>query len=110
MKGFMLASSSSGAGKTLVMLSLLRVLKNRGIDLAPAKVGPDYIDPAFHQAACGVESINLDAWAMRPSFIEDLVADIIQDGVMLVVEAMMGLFDGATDGTYSCRLAQLWRC
>jgi len=104
MKGFMLASPSSGAGKTLLTLSLLRVLKNAGLTLAPAKAGPDYIDPAFHQAACGTASYNLDGWAMRPGLIHNLVADITRGGTTLVVEAMMGLFDGAADGTGSAAL------
>jgi len=101
MKGFILASPSSGAGKTIVTLSLLRTLKNRGIDVVPAKAGPDYIDPTFHQAACGIKSINLDAWGMRSSFVKALVADIMQDGMFLVIEAMMGLFDGAANSTGS---------
>lgn len=104
MKGVILASPASGAGKTLVTLSLLRALKNRGVALAAAKAGPDYIDPAFHQAACGVTSFNLDSWAMRPDLVNALVADSTQDGRMLVVEAMMGLFDGAEDGTGSAAM------
>lgn len=101
MKGVILASPSSGAGKTLVTLSLLRALKNMGVAPGPAKAGPDYIDPAFHQAACGVTSFNLDGWAMRSDLVNTLVKHIAHGGKTLIVEAMMGLFDGAADGTGS---------
>ncbi|HYN00349.1 MAG TPA: cobyrinic acid a,c-diamide synthase, partial [Aestuariivirgaceae bacterium] len=45
------AAPSSGAGKTLITLAVLRALKNAGVRVASAKVGPDYIDPRFHEAA-----------------------------------------------------------
>ena len=96
MRGFMVAAPSSGAGKTLVTLGLLRALSRRGVALAPAKAGPDYIDPRFHEAACGETCANLDPWAMQPDRLRSLAAS--RDG-LLVVEAMMGLFDGAADGT-----------
>ncbi|MGI9514281.1 MAG: cobyrinate a,c-diamide synthase, partial [Anderseniella sp.] len=63
-RGLVIAAPASGSGKTLLTLALLRALKNRGFSVAGAKSGPDYIDPKFHQAACGQPSVNLDAWAM----------------------------------------------
>ncbi|MCR9121816.1 MAG: cobyrinate a,c-diamide synthase [Phyllobacteriaceae bacterium] len=100
MNGFVVAAPHSGSGKTVVTLGLLRALRDAGHALAPAKAGPDYIDPAFHAAASGETCINLDPWAMRPVLIQALAAN---RGVerLLVTEAMMGLFDGAADGTGS---------
>lgn len=92
----MVAAPHSGSGKTLVTLGLLRAFARRAIDLAPFKAGPDYIDPAFHRFASGVDCINLDPWAMRPALLSQLAAS--RDG-LCVTEAMMGLFDGAVDGT-----------
>ncbi len=63
-KGLVIAAPASGSGKTLLTLGLLRALTRRGVDVAGAKSGPDYIDPRFHEAACGRSSVNLDAWAM----------------------------------------------
>ncbi|RCS25366.1 cobyrinate a,c-diamide synthase [Phyllobacterium salinisoli] len=101
MKGFLIAAPSSGSGKTTVALGLLRALKEKGVALAPAKAGPDYIDPAFHAAASGAQCFNLDPWAMRPELISALTSRMTEGGKLLVVEAMMGLFDGAIDGTGS---------
>ena len=63
--GLIIAAPASGAGKTTVTLGLLRALAGAGVAVAPAKVGPDYIDPAFHAAAAGRPCRNLDPWAMR---------------------------------------------
>ncbi|PYE90025.1 cobyrinate a,c-diamide synthase [Phyllobacterium leguminum] len=101
MKGFLIAAPSSGSGKTTVTLGLLRALRERGVALAPAKAGPDYIDPAFHAAASGAPCFNLDPWAMRPELIGALAARMTEGDKLLVAEAMMGLFDGAIDGTGS---------
>ncbi|KPF44112.1 cobyrinate a,c-diamide synthase [Rhizobium sp. AAP43] len=107
MSGLLIAAPASGSGKTVVTLGLLRALKRRGIPLSPAKAGPDYIDPAFHAAAAGTDCQNLDPWAMRPSLLTSL-SERASMGKFLVVEGMMGLFDGAADGTGSAAdLAQL---
>ncbi|MGR3323343.1 MAG: cobyrinate a,c-diamide synthase [Pseudooceanicola sp.] len=92
MKGLILAAPSSGAGKTTVTLALLRLLRDRGVAVRGAKSGPDYIDPKFHEAACGRPCLNLDAWAMTP----DRIAELVQGPEeLLLIEGAMGLFDGA---------------
>lgn len=101
MTGFMIAAPQSGSGKTTVTLGLLRALKRRGVALAPGKAGPDYIDPAFHAAASGETCLNYDPWAMREDLLLANASLQSQGGRMLVVEAMMGLFDGAADGSGS---------
>ncbi len=94
----MIAAPSSGSGKTTVTLGLLRTLKRRGLAVAPGKAGPDYIDPQFHEAACGQACFNFDPWAMRAEVLRDQATRLTRDGQPLVIEAMMGLFDGAADG------------
>ncbi|AGS22280.1 cobyrinate a,c-diamide synthase [Rhizobium etli] len=98
MSGLLIAAPSSGAGKTTVTLGLLRALRRRGIPVAPGKAGPDYIDPAFHAAASGTLCLNFDPWAMRPELISANATLHRSGDRILVVEAMMGLFDGAADG------------
>jgi len=59
-----------------------------------AKSGPDYIDPAFHAAATGAPSLNLDSWAMPPTLLDTLMAAAARKAELLVIEGAMGLFDG----------------
>ena len=101
MGGLLIASPMSGSGKTTFTLGLLRALRNRGIAVAPGKAGPDYIDPAFHQAASGEFCLNYDPWGMRPELLRNNAEKSVSNDQMLIVEAMMGLYDGAADGTGS---------
>ena len=94
-KGLIIAAPASGSGKTLFTLALLRLLKNTGVHVASAKVGPDYIDPAFHTRASGQPCLNLDTWAMRPATLAHVLERLAHAGDMTVAEGVMGLFDGA---------------
>ena len=91
----MIAAPSSGCGKTTFTLGLLRALRNRGLSVQPFKSGPDYIDPLFHQMAAGVESVNLDTYMSSPAHVQTLFGHYGGDADASVVEAAMGLFDGA---------------
>lgn len=94
--GLVIAAPASGSGKTLLTLGILRALKNRNVIVGSAKVGPDYIDPAYHSAATGRACINLDPWAMRAGLRGSLLAKTAERSDVLVCEGVMGLFDGAT--------------
>ena len=94
-RGLIIAAASSGSGKTTVTLALLALLKRQGVAMASCKVGPDYIDPAFHARATGRPCFNLDGWAMRSQTLAHLVGQAARGAELLVVEGVMGLFDGA---------------
>ena len=96
--GLIIAAPRSGSGKTTVTLGLLAALRARGIAVAPAKTGPDYIDRAILARAAGSEAINLDPWAMSPDRLRALAQGHAAGADLLLVEGVMGLFDGATDG------------
>jgi cobyrinic acid a,c-diamide synthase len=93
--GIVIAAPSSGSGKTLLTLGLLRHFRDAGVAVASAKIGPDYIDPAFHTAAGGRTCPNLDLWAMRDATLASVLTASAQGADLIVCEGVMGLFDGA---------------
>jgi cobyrinic acid a,c-diamide synthase len=92
-RGLIISAPASGTGKTTVMLGLLAALKDRGLKVQPFKNGPDYIDPAFHRAASGRWSFNLDSWAM-PGAMLDGMLEAAEGADLILAEGSMGLFDG----------------
>lgn len=94
-RGLIVAAPRSGSGKTILTIALQRAFVRRGIRVRGAKCGPDYIDPAFHSAATGEASINLDGFAMAPDVVRGLASSIAADTELVIGEAAMGLFDGA---------------
>jgi cobyrinic acid a,c-diamide synthase len=93
-----ISAPASGTGKTTLMLALARAFRDRGLIVQCFKSGPDYIDPAFHLAATGRTSVNIDSWAMSRDTIEKLIARG-GDADLVLAEGSMGLFDGvATAG------------
>ena len=92
---FIISAPTSNAGKTTLTLGLLRALKARGLNVQPFKTGPDYIDPKFHTQASGTESVNLDLFMMPETHLHQTYQKYGTDAEVLVVEGVMGLFDGA---------------
>ncbi|MCV2863985.1 cobyrinate a,c-diamide synthase [Defluviimonas sp. WL0075] len=92
-KGLIISAPASGTGKTTVMLGLLGAFRRQGLAVQPFKSGPDYIDPAFHRAASGRASVNLDSWAMAEARIAGLIG-AAEPADLVLAEGSMGLFDG----------------
>lgn len=94
-RGLIIGAPRSGSGKTTLTLAMLAAFRRRGVAIRAAKSGPDYIDPAFHAAATGAPSLNLDSWAMAPAQLAQLAGAAARDAELLIIESSMGLFDGA---------------
>jgi cobyrinic acid a,c-diamide synthase len=94
-RGLVISAPASGVGKTTLTLALARAYRDRGLTVQCFKSGPDYIDPAFHAAATGRASVNLDSWAMDRRTIEVLACRAV-DADLVLAEGSMGLFDGVT--------------
>ncbi|MBJ6724776.1 cobyrinate a,c-diamide synthase [Geomesophilobacter sediminis] len=110
MKRILIAAPASGSGKTTLTLGIMHALKRRGLQVAPFKVGPDFIDPGYHRLATGAASINLDAWMCPAPFVVDTFARHAAGSDVAVIEGVMGLFDGmdgASDAGSSAEIAKL---
>ena len=92
---FIIAAPNSNAGKTTITLGLLRLFKKKNISVQPFKIGPDYIDPKFHQLACSSVGVNLDLFMMTPDEINQNLRAYGKDMQVNCIEGVMGLFDGA---------------
>jgi len=92
---FIIAAPSSNAGKTTFTLGLLRLFQRQGIPVQPFKIGPDYIDPKFHELASGKVGVNIDLFMMTQQEINDSLHSYGQHAQINCIEGVMGLFDGA---------------
>lgn len=94
--GFLLAGTHSGCGKSTLAAGLLRAFVRRGIPIAPFKAGPDYLDPQLHRFAAGRPSWNLDGWFLGRAGLRAAYARGSAGADLVLVEGVMGLFDGAS--------------
>ena len=94
-KGLVIAAPSSNTGKTVFTLGLVSALRARGMSVEVAKGGPGYIDPQFLRLATGQPCYNLDKWAFGDTQLRARASEIAQNKDLLIVEGMMGMFDGA---------------
>ena len=90
----MIAAPKSGSGKTMLTCALLQALKNRGEQVIACKCGPDYIDPMFHKKVIEVASKNLDTFFTDEQMTRALLTNGREENDMVVMEGVMGLFDG----------------
>ncbi|NDV25915.1 cobyrinate a,c-diamide synthase [Desulfovibrio sp. JC010] len=93
-KGFIVAGTHSGCGKTSVTLGLMAALARRDIKVQPYKTGPDFIDPGHHTRAAGRPCHNLDGWMLSGITLRDIFSRYAQDADACIVEGVMGLYDG----------------
>jgi cobyrinic acid a,c-diamide synthase len=93
-----IAGTHSGVGKTTVASGLMAALSSEGFQVAPFKVGPDFVDPSYHTLAAGRPGRNLDAFLSGPDLIGPLLAHGARGADIAVIEGVMGLFDGKGGG------------
>ena len=93
-KRFMIAAPKSGSGKTMITCALLQLLKDNGKNVSSYKCGPDYIDPMFHRTVLGIDTGNLDTFFADADAIGRILARDTKDAELIVMEGVMGYYDG----------------
>ena len=101
MNAFVVTAAASGSGKTLVTLALCKALVDLGARVQPFKIGPDYIDARFYERVAGRPAHNLDLWLDGEDAVRAHAIATSRAADVTLCEGMMGLFDGANDGTGS---------
>ena len=96
-----IAATQSGSGKTTITAGILAALKNRGLKVQAYKVGPDYIDPGFHEIASSKPAHNLDSWLVGKEKLADIFLSTYGDADIAIIEGVMGLYDGGKGGVSS---------
>ena len=93
-KSVVIAGTHSGTGKTTVSIGIMSALKKRGFSIQPFKVGPDFIDPGYHEAVCGIPSRNLDGWMLNKKYNLETFLHHSNGKEISIIEGVMGLYDG----------------
>ena len=88
------AGATSGVGKTAITTAIMYALTKNGFHVQPFKIGPDFIDPSYHNLVTGRPSRNLDVWMMRKNGVLKCFNDSSQGADVAIIEGVMGLFDG----------------
>ncbi|TBR59094.1 cobyrinic acid a,c-diamide synthase [Westiellopsis prolifica IICB1] len=91
-----IAGERSGVGKTTVTLTLLASLCRRSHQVQSFKVGPDYIDPMFHQHVTKRACRNLDPILTSETYVQQCFTRHSQGMDYALIEGVMGLFDGVS--------------
>ncbi|MBU6490029.1 MAG: DUF1611 domain-containing protein, partial [Burkholderiales bacterium] len=89
---------ASGQGKTTIAAALARAHRRRGLRVRVFKTGPDFLDPTILERASGAPVDSLDLWMVGESACRQLLAEAAREADLIMVEGMMGLFDGTPSG------------
>ncbi len=90
----LIAAPLSESGKSTLTMGLLRAYTRRGLATQAFKCGPDYVDPKLHSVATGRPAVNLDLFMYGSERVQALYDHYSQDAQAVIVEGVMGLFDG----------------
>lgn len=93
-RAVLIAAAASGQGKTTVTAALARKLVRAGRRVRVFKCGPDFIDPMVLARACGSPVESLDLWMVGAERCRALLAEAAAQADAILVEGVMGLYDG----------------
>lgn len=90
----LIAAPASGQGKTTVACALARLHARQGRKVRVFKCGPDFLDPHWLTLASGAAVYQLDMWMTGEEDCARRLHDAALDADLIIVEGVMGLFDG----------------
>ena len=100
-----MAAPASGQGKTTITAALAHLLHSRGKRVQVFKCGPDFLDPTWLALASGQPVDNLDLAMCGRADVERRLALATEHNDVVLIEGVMGLFDGARS---AADIAALW--
>ncbi len=90
-------------------MALAAALRGRGFRVQTFKVGPDFLDPSYLTLASGRPCYNLDGWMTNKTYVQGLFSRVSHDADFVLIEGVMGLFDGAGPSTLEGSTAEIAR-
>jgi cobyrinic acid a,c-diamide synthase len=90
----LIAAPASGQGKTTVVSALARLHTRQGRRVRVFKCGPDFLDPVWHELASGAPVYQVDLWMNGELDVRARLAAAAHEADLILVEGVMGLFDG----------------
>lgn len=99
-----ISAPASGQGKTTVTAALARHHAAHGRTVRVFKTGPDFLDPMILERASGRAVHQLDLWMGGEAHCRRLLYEAAADADLLLVEGVMGLFDGSPSSAELARL------
>ncbi|MEJ6000606.1 cobyrinate a,c-diamide synthase [Paucibacter soli] len=90
----LISAPASGQGKTSVTAAIARAHARRGLQVRVFKTGPDYLDPMVLARASGQAVYQLDLFMGGLAHCRQLLAEAAASADLILVEGVMGLFDG----------------
>ncbi|MDW8045646.1 MAG: AAA family ATPase, partial [Nitrososphaerota archaeon] len=88
---------SGKIGKTLITMAIIKGLKERGLIIQPFKIGPDFIDPSYHNLFSTLPSRNLDSIMFSREVLLSSFLRNVKNVSIAIIEGMFGLYD-SVDG------------
>ncbi|MBL0707662.1 MAG: cobyrinate a,c-diamide synthase [Sulfurimonas sp.] len=102
-KALVISAIASSQGKTLLSMALLHHFKHR---VRPFKIGPDFIDPQFHEKITSYPSVNLDRFMMNDEQIRWIFSNYM-DKEVAICEGVMGFYDGMDKNSSAYDVAKI---
>lgn len=103
----LISAPASGQGKTTVVAALARLLTRQGWRVQVFKCGPDFLDGQWHTLASGQAVDNVDGWIHGEADIRARLHHAALHNDVLLIEGVMGLYDGQPSSADLARLLNL---